>query len=235
MDLVENARRLAAAVDALSFGPPVVTVYNPLDYAFATHSEYLKRFGPGTGRVLLVGLNPGPFGMTQTGVPFGDVPSVRDWLGISGVVGRPSGEIPERPVSGFACPRREVSGQRVWGWARQRCGTPERFFREFYIQNYCPLVFMAEGGRNITPDKLARSERDALFAVCDAAMATAVTILQPRLVVGFGRVMEQRLTSLLGERLPVVGVTHPSPANPASSNWAARMDAVLAEAGLVPG
>src|SRR5262245_9501569 len=159
MDLVGISRELGRRVGKLRFGPPVTHVYNPLVYARAPHEAYLRRYGGGRGRVVLVGMNPGPFGMAQTGVPFGDVVMVRDWLGIDGPVGHPEHEHPARPVLGFACERSEVSGTRLWGWVKQRFGAPERFFSRFFVANYCPLAFMEDGGRNRTPDKLPTVER----------------------------------------------------------------------------
>ena len=85
----------------------------------------------GRGQSLLLGMNPGPWGMAQTGVPFGTVSRVRDWLGIEAPVERPANEHPRRPVLGFGTERDEVSGLRVWGWAQARWGTPERFFERF--------------------------------------------------------------------------------------------------------
>ena len=92
-------KALSNEVGALNFQEPVTHVYNPLDYAWAPHQAYLDAFGEGRGRVLLLGMNPGPFGMGQTGVPFGDVAMVRDWLGIAGEVNKPANEHPKRPVS----------------------------------------------------------------------------------------------------------------------------------------
>src|SRR5205085_6224553 len=108
MDLVATSRRLAREADKLRFAAPVTNVYNPLIYARAPHELYLRRFGQGQKSVLFLGMNPGPFGMAQTGVPFGDVARVRDFLGIDAAVGRPELEHPARPVTGFACPRSEV-------------------------------------------------------------------------------------------------------------------------------
>jgi len=102
-------------------------------------------------------MNPGPFGMAQIGVPFGEIASARDWLGLEGPVGQPRTVNPKRPVEGFACARSEVSGQRLWGLFRARFGAPEAFFAEHFVANYCPLVFF-EGGRNLTPDKLPMAE-----------------------------------------------------------------------------
>ena len=59
-------------------------VYNPLVYARVPHGHTSSVGVRGAEDVLLVGMNPGPFGMAQTGVPFGDVAMVRDFLGITG-------------------------------------------------------------------------------------------------------------------------------------------------------
>ncbi|MDX1649779.1 MAG: single-stranded DNA-binding protein, partial [Myxococcota bacterium] len=74
------SRRLCRDLEGLSFGPPVTHVYNPLLYARRSWERYLERFGGGRRRVVFLGMNPGPFGMAQTGVPFGSVAFVRDWL-----------------------------------------------------------------------------------------------------------------------------------------------------------
>ena len=220
--------------DALTFADPVSHIYNPLDYAWAPHRAYLERFGAGGREVLLVGMNPGPFGMAQTGVPFGDKDLVRDWMGIQAPVGHPEPEHPKRPVQGFACPRGEVSGQRLWGWARARFGTAEAFFRRFFVANYCPLVFMEESGRNRTPDKLPKAERQALYAVCDRALMATVDALEPAWVLGIGRFAESRIRAVVGDRPVTVGsVPHPSPASPkANQGWAPLMETALAELGV---
>ncbi len=182
-------------------------------------------------------MNPGPFGMAQTGVPFGEVAAARDWLRLEAPVGRPAHEHPKRPVQGYACTRSEVSGARLWGWARQRFGTPQRFFARFFIANYCPLVFMAESGANLTPDKLPASDREPLFRVCDRALARTLLAIQPRVAVGVGAFAEARLQAVIRDAglsgLAVGRVPHPSPASPqANAGWAPLMDAALAELGI---
>jgi single-strand selective monofunctional uracil DNA glycosylase len=234
MPLVEIARRLRDQAGALEFAPPVAYVYNPLAYAWAPHREYLKRYGSGRPSVLLVGMNPGPFGMVQTGVPFGDAVMVRDWLGIDLPVARPAREHPKRPVAGFACHRREVSGQRLWGWARATYGTPERFFARFFVANYCPLAFVEASGRNRTPDKLPPAERAPLFAVCDRALAATVAALRPEHVIGIGRFAAARAADALrGTPVRLGTVPHPSPASPAANrDWDAQMRRALAALGV---
>jgi single-strand selective monofunctional uracil DNA glycosylase len=181
-------------------------------------------------------MNPGPFGMAQTGVPFGDVAMVRDWLGIEGAVGRPEPEHPRRPVLGFGCPRSEVSGTRLWGWARDRFGTPEAFFSRFFVLNYCPLAFLEQSGRNRTPDRLPPAERAPLFAACDRALRDGVELLRPRAVVGVGRFAADRArAALAGLELPIGTILHPSPANPeANRDWEATVDRQLATMNLWP-
>jgi len=234
--LLDIARHLADAVENMTFAAPVSHVYNPLRYAWAPHAEYLTRFGKGHKEVVLLGMNPGPFGMAQTGVPFGEVNLVCGWLGIEAPVERPQREHPKRPIDGFACRRHEVSGQRLWGWARERYKTPEQFFARFFVVNYCPLVFMEESGRNYTPDKLPTKERQALFALCDQALAATVEVLGVQQVIGVGRFAESRAAAALAGRPVTVGVVpHPSPANPAANRgWAQLMDTRLAELGIPP-
>jgi single-strand selective monofunctional uracil DNA glycosylase len=201
---------------------PVAYVYNPLEYARVPHEAYLKRYGKGPKRALLIGMNPGPFGMAQTGVPFGDVAMVRDFLGVSGVVGRPAREHPKRPITGFSCTRSEVSGTRLWGFAEAHFQTAARFFEHFFVANYCPLVFMDPGGKNLTPDKLPKAEQDPLFAACDGALRDIVARLAPKFVIGVGAFAEARVQRALPDFRGTIGcVLHPSPASPkANRGWA---------------
>ena len=232
--LVEVSRALSRDVSKLQFGEPVTHVYNPLEYARRPHELYLERFGGGKKEVVLVGMNPGPFGMGQTGVPFGDVSLVRDWMGIEAPVDRPPNEHPKRPVLGFDCPRSEVSGSRLWGWAAQRFATPEQFFSRFFVINYCPLIFMESTGRNRTPDKLRAEERGALLPLCDRALRDAIDVLAPARVVGVGAWATKRARAALeGDALLIGTVLHPSPASPkANRGWALQAEQDLRSLGI---
>lgn len=234
--LIEAARVLSREVDALAFAAPVSHVYNPLDYAWEVHRNYLERYGDGKKRVIFLGMNPGPFGMAQTGVPFGEIAAVRDWLGLEGPVGKPARENPRRPVEGFACQRGEVSGQRLWGLFRERFGTPEAFFAEHFVANYCPLVFFEEG-RNLTPDKLPAREAEPLQAACDAHLRAMIEALAPEWVIGVGAWAEKRATlALAGLPVRFGRILHPSPASPAANRgWAAAATRQLVELGIWDG
>jgi single-strand selective monofunctional uracil DNA glycosylase len=221
--LLTASRALSRELARLSFAPPVTHVYDPQVYAREPFERYLRRFGRAPKQALFLGMNPGPFGMAQTGVPFGEVAAVREWLGVGGRVRRPAREHPKRPVQGFACPRSEVSGRRFWGWARATSGTPGRFFARAFVANYCPLLFLEASGRNRTPDALPVGERRALFAACDRALVRSVAALRPRLVIGIGRFAERRArVALAGLDVEVAGIPHPSPASPAANRgWEA--------------
>lgn len=233
--LVAIDRALSNAVDDLRFAAPVTHVYNPLAYARRPHERYLRRYGAGPKEALFLGMNPGPFGMAQTGVPFGEVEHARNWLEVEAPVDRPPREHPKRPIEGFACSRSEVSGRRFWGWAKVRFGTPERFFERFFVVNYCPLVFM-EGptGKNRVPERLPANEREPLFAICDEALREVVRALQPRLVIGVGGFATDRAKRVLdGMSVSFGTVLHPSPASPAANRgWEQQAEAQLEALGL---
>lgn len=234
MSLVAISRALSKQVDQLKFSAPVTHVYNPLAYAREPHEKYLTLWGAAPKRALLLGMNPGPFGMAQTGVPFGDIGLVRDFLRVTGKVGKPPHEHEKRPIEGFACPRSEVSGKRLWSFAQARFGTPEKFFEHFFVVNYCPLAFMEASGANRTPDKLPKSEQAPLFQACDAALAAIVRELSPQFVVGVGAFATARAKQALpGFSGKLVTISHPSPASPkANRGWAELVEKELSEHGL---
>ncbi len=233
--IIAIARQLSEKVDRLSFAFPVTHVYNPLDYAWSGHCQYLERYGCSSHlEAILLGMNPGPFGMAQTGVPFGEVEAVRDWMGLEVKVQAPAGQHPKRPVLGVDCARSEVSGRRLWGWARSEFGSPEAFFRRFFVANYCPLMFLEASGRNRTPDRLPAEELSPLLAACDEALRRTVEAMRPGLVIGVGRFAESRARSALqGLETQVGGILHPSPASPAANrDWRGTMTRQLEQLGI---
>ena len=230
---------LAAECDALRFDAAVQAVYNPLVYAASPHKKYLELAGAAPKKVIFLGMNPGPWGMAQTGVPFGEVAVVRDWLGIQADVGKPAREHPKRPIQGFACIRSEVSGRRLWGLFRERFENAAAFFRDHFVANYCPLVFMDENGANITPDKLPALQAAPLFEACDRALADTIRTLNPDWVIGVGGFAKKRIdrlkTSENLDRTPfsAAQILHPSPASPrANAGWSGEVTRTLVELGV---
>lgn len=232
--VLEHSRRLVDATADLSFAPPVAHVYRPLEYAWDAHAAYVRAYAGLGARVLLVGMNPGPHGMCQTGVPFGDVGMVSGWLGIRARIRRPDAEHPRRPVLGFETARGEVSGRRLWGWAAARCGSPSRFFGAFFVWNYCPLAFLEASGRNRAPDKLPAAERTVLLEPCDAALRGVADALGAERVLGIGNFAAGRARAAFAETgVPLGRVPHPSPASPlANRDWPGAFEAALARNGV---
>jgi single-strand selective monofunctional uracil DNA glycosylase len=218
----------------VNFSSPVTHTYQPLDYAWETHCAYLERYGSGKKRVLLLGMNPGPFGMAQTGVPFGEIPAVRDWMKISGAVGSPEIPHPKRPIEGFACEKSEVSGRRLWGLFSQQYPRADDFFRDHFVANYCPLVWMSASGANLTPDKLPASEIQPVEQACLAHLRKVITILDPKFMIGVGAYAEQRLRLAAPDFNGVIGkILHPSPASPAANrDWAGTAHKQLLQLGV---
>lgn len=233
-ELIAAAQKLSRTVSGLSFSVPVTHVYNPLDYAWACHEQYLRRYGEGSKRIVFVGMNPGPFGMTQIGVPFGEIAAARDWLRLDAPILKPTQENPARTIEGWACPRSEVSGRRLWGLFAERFGEADNFFAEHFVANYCPLAFFASA-RNVTPDKLPTPEAAPLFAACNAHLAEVVRATGAEWVIGIGAFAEARardaLTDIPGIRFG--RILHPSPASPAANRgWAEQATKQIQELGL---
>ncbi len=231
--LVRVSRKLTKTLAPMEFEEPVASTYNPLVYARVPAEAYLTRFGGGKKKVVMLGMNPGPWGMAQTGVPFGEIAAVRDWMKIEGKVGKPAQEHEKRPVLGFECTRSEVSGRRLWGLFSERFESAEAFFEDFFVLNYCPLIFLEAGGKNRVPEKLKKHERVELLEKCDEALAATLDILAPELVIGVGAWAKKRVKAVVGDNLRVGQILHPSPANPhANKGWAEKAAAQLSDLGI---
>jgi single-strand selective monofunctional uracil DNA glycosylase len=239
--ILAAAKALSRSLDRLRFAEPVTHVYNPYDYAFPMHEQYVRRYGDSAKRVVFLGMNPGPWGMAQTGAPFGEVAAVRDYLKLDAPVGKPRDGHPKRPVEGLACSRSEVSGRRLWGLFAQRYPNAENFFngtgsgdRGHFILNYCPLVFMEQSGKNRTPDKLPATEREPLERSCDTHLRAVVAALSPEWVVGVGAFAEKQAKRVLdGIGCRFGRVLHPSPASPlANKGWASQAEQQLIAMGV---
>lgn len=228
--LIEAAVRLSSGVEKLKFSSPVTHVYNPLNYAWHAHEAYIKKWGNSTKKILYMGMNPGPFGMAQTGIPFGEIAHVRDWLGISTPVNKPDEEHPKRIIEGFNCERSEVSGRRLWGFFKEQFGTADVFFQSQFVLNYCPLVFMEASGRNRTPDKLPVEESEPLYSLCDAHLRAVLQALEIESLVAVGTFAEDRARRATEGRLDlqITRILHPSPASPLANNgWGEKVFAQL--------
>ena len=229
--LIKATKALSQSVGSLSFDLPIAYVYNPLEYAWEIHRQYLALAEGGKKKVVFLGMNPGPYGMAQTGVPFGEIPAVRDWMGLSGEVSKPNPEHPKRPVDGLECTKSEVSGRRLWGLFSEKFPSAHDFFKDHFVANYCPLVFMEESGKNRTPDKLPAAETNPLEQACDDHLRQVIEILEPEWLIGVGAFAEKRASIALSDLNVQIGkILHPSPASPAANRgWAEAANKQLIE------
>ena len=155
--------------------------------------------------------------MVQTGIPFGEINTVKNYLKISGEIKSPATENPVLLVKGYAATRSEVSGKRLWGMISETFPRAEDFFANNLIFNYCPLFFstISAGKRtNLTPDKINKTDRDALYSICDDFIITAARLLTPQFIIGIGGFAQQRLTKIFsGQSYQIESILHPSPLN----------------------
>lgn len=244
--LLQLENEMCRQLETVHFSLPITHTYNPLSYASDTHSCYVRNYGNSRKKVLFLGMNPGPFGMAQNGVPFGDAGKVSGWLKISGEVNKPLVEHPKRPILGMENRKNEVSGTRFWTLMEELCTCPEVFFENCYVHNYCPFCFMSATGKNITPPTLRVAERRLLEEICDHSLLRVFSLLGVEHVVAVGKYAVARATAVAkrvkdegdegvrGEGVRVHYLMHPSPINPAANkNWTALAVGTLRESGVL--
>ncbi len=233
MNILTFYQQLRDDANALKFSLPVLSVYNPLKYAWDGFEQYMK-FSVGKKRVVFVGMNPGPYGMAQTGVPFGEINAVKNFLGITNIfITKPENENPAYPVKGLECSRSEISGKRLWGLFHERFGTSEKFFAEHFVLNYCPLLFIGQHG-NYTPDKIKRDESARLFEICDLCLKNVVEAFEPEFIIGIGNFAFKRSQIALKDvNVNITKILHPSPASPAANHgWSEKVTEQLITSGV---
>ena len=199
-------------------------VYDPSVYAKCPHDNYLQRFAKGQKRVLLLGMNPGPWGMAQIGVPFGSVPHARDWLKVEGKIGVPERFHPSRPVLGWECHRVEPSGRRLWSLLESIYGAPCNMAKELVVLNYCPLLFLKANGqscRNLPLNNLRGAKK--LLQACDESLGEMLDVVKPEVAIGIGMFAEKRLRLVAGKKIKVGRMLHPSPASPMANQGFDRL------------
>lgn len=233
LDIQQNLNNKLNQINLLNL-KDVKFVYNPTEYAAEPHELYFKKYCTTTKKILFVGMNPGPFGMCQTGVPFGDTNWVKNWLQIVGQVHKPPVECPNRPIQGFNCTRKEQSGDRFWKFWSDVCGTPDKFFSNAFVYNHCPLAFMDDTGRNLTPADIKDCKE--LELICDKHYWDVIEVLQPEILITIGRYIEKRTLGVLkaaNAHIPVINLPHPSPRSPNNHNWPEKATQFLQENDLL--
>ncbi|KAI8124664.1 hypothetical protein FF38_10666 [Lucilia cuprina] len=200
-------------------------IYNPVEYAADLHQAYLKKYLKGGKKVLFIGLNPGPNGMGQTGIPFGNITTVRDKMGLNGTVNQPPNIHPKRPVNGLATTIEEPSGKRLWTKFQELSdGSLDIFFEQCFVYNFCPLLFYNSKGDYISPQKLKAPYNRQISNACLHTIEQILELIQPEVIVAIGRYAYDNLKAVkycIEKRL--LYLRHPSP-RACTKNWSKIAD-----------
>ena len=132
-------------------------VWNPGSYGAPWHRVFREIYPLRERPILMFGLNPGPYGMGQTGIPFTDVRRLRQCLPKMALTLRERGREPRVPGLAPRSLRRfftrefESSAVRVYRFLELGWGSAEKGWRSVGVANSCPLLFLDPEGRNQTP------------------------------------------------------------------------------------
>ena len=232
--LINAARQLSVVCDKsikiIESKTIVAHATNPLDYAWHHHQQYLTKWGGMGAKTLMLGMNPGPWGMAQTGIPFGSTGIAKNQLEIEPhKLETPKNAHPKRPIMGLELERQEISGQRLWNLLFEIYGTTKGVFSNVFVVNHCPLLLLGETGKNLTPDNLPSQIMKPILKACDDHLLEVVEILGIERIVGVGKYAEKRARIAFGvgkdedgitksgRRVEITSCWHPSPASPLSN------------------
>ncbi|XP_059470377.1 single-strand selective monofunctional uracil DNA glycosylase [Neocloeon triangulifer] len=234
---------LSGQLKLLKFSDPVFMVYDPVEYAGGIYFQYLQRFCRSPKHLLILGMNPGPWGMGQTGIPFGDVDTVKNYLGLAEfgfLIRQPTQQHPSKIVTGLDCHRKEPSGTKLWGLVKKLTNycPAEIALANIIVHNFCPLIFLKESGCNLTPEELkASNKKEELFNLCSTALYHSLRVLQCSQILCIGKFAEKRADLMVKKfslNALVYSIPHPSPRNVSGRvNWEENAMASLSASGLL--
>jgi len=167
-----------------------VEVKNPYAYAFEPYSNFVRKYLNGKKDVLFLGMNPSPSDMGRNGIPFGDIDFVVEWLGVTGRVSLPN----LNPMCSFSMndlsesrsENAECDGKALWSLIQELTITPESFFANCFVHNFCPLLFTKDG-KNVTPEDLEDpDDKSNLEQICGRYLQKTLKLLDPRIIIAVG-------------------------------------------------
>ncbi|MED6337735.1 MAG: uracil-DNA glycosylase family protein [Candidatus Thermoplasmatota archaeon] len=251
-DLIMAAKQLSnscnKSIKKIERETIVAHATNPLDYAWPHHEQYLTNWGGLGAKTLLLGMNPGPWGMAQSGVPFGSTEVAKSKLKIKPCqLTTPSNAHPKRPIIGLDLERQEISGQRLWSLMFDHFGNGKNVFSNIFVVNHCPLLLLGESGKNLTPDNLSATVMKPILEACDEHLKKVVDIMGITRIIGVGKYAEKRARLAFdagktgdgitksGRKIDITSCWHPSPASPLANrndgaDWRANVISVLENA-----
>ncbi|KAF7991960.1 hypothetical protein HCN44_010761 [Aphidius gifuensis] len=213
-NLLNIELNLSINLDKLNYNNPIDYIYCPIIYAKTVHFNYLNKYCRDKKNIMILGMNPGPWGMSQTGVPFGEINIVIDWLKINGHIDKPKRQHEQRQVDGFSCKRSEISGRKFWSLFKKLSNNPDTFFRHCFLRNFFkPTIIIII---------IAGPEQKKLQEFCDQALIEVIKILDVKVIIGVGRFSEQRAKKVVKTAklsTKVLWMIHPSPRATIGKNW----------------
>ena len=221
-----NAQRWEKiAIQARAAG---LDVWNPPLYTEEIYRRFLQRYPPKPSPILLLGLNPGPHGMAQTGIPFTDCRTASQLLDISL-------PIPGKAPTDLARRLKKPTGRWRSTYERSSLGiyrflrlgwnnSLEDAFARVYFANPCPLLFLTAEGKNVTPADPILKRLPEIADLRREAVRRSGALLAPSSVVCLGSdafsVMGKAASELVG---PENVHAYPHPARAIPIAWAAGL------------
>jgi len=259
------ADQILAASDRLSERlaalPPVgdLVALDPTRYCRSAWAAYLQ-MAARLGCVLVVGMNPGPHGMAQTGVPFTD-PWIVDELDLQA----PRADVPPADIPavgswrhrshrarGVLGSKREESAKRLWPLLREICApyaavgpsadkiaeATRRVCNEVLLVNALPICWLDPAGKNVSAEQVEKRApaqvREGLRDLVNEWLQAVADILRPAAVIGVGRWAREFVTDLDVDHFVEIpfrdGIKHPSPSAGSEAAWRAEAEPILRRA-----
>jgi len=197
---------------------PDIVVINPLEYLWLQYGYYTSCYHNQYPRAMIIGMNPGPKGMSQTGIPFGSpniIPSILPNKSLFNEIRDNEGSpvsSPHRRITGPSNTTVEVSGNRLWSALIKRYGDFKSITSEIFVDNICPLLFLCgkNGSKNLTPDKLTPSPaKIILIRLCTERLQKIYQCLgEPSNIVALGRWSHKFLEKMF-PKVRVTYILHP--------------------------
>ena len=209
--IIELYKSLNIELDELKFFPPCFYVYNPLSYCFESFKIYFEYLNTEEEINLFFGINPGPFGMAQTGIPFGDKETVKNYLKIEPKIDidKIPKQHPKKQILGLEVKRVEKSGRIFWGVIKEFYPEKYDFFKSNFVLNFCPLCFLDEQGRNITPKVLRKEDQIALYKILEIFMLKLFKLIKIKKLIAIGDETFSYLNAL-NTKLKIQTIIHPA-------------------------
>ncbi|XP_073819638.1 uncharacterized protein isoform X2 [Musca autumnalis] len=212
--------------------------YNPVVHAAEIHCNYLQKYLDSPKRILFVGMNPGRYGALQTGIPFGNITTVKIGMGLKGRITPTPGQRGKIRIRGLEAPEVEhdSSSTRFWRLISELFDGAENYldllFEKCFVHNFCPLVFIDSDGLNVSLPYIEPNPR--LFAECRKTLGKQITLLKPDLIICIGKFVRSMLSKTRQAKgREILMIEHPSYKNYISADkWIEDAKEVFQSNGL---